>query len=275
MASPSRLAARALRRALLSAPMALALLPAGPLHGAQLGADGVLEFKFCIEENPYPPMILRDRDGAIPILLKMAAREAGVRVVFHRAPFVRCLAETRAGANDGYPAVAATIEGRAAFVFPGAPGEPDPARAIARGRLLVYRRVGTAVDWDGKQFHGLARAVLHDRGALLAGQRLAALGVRVDNSASNTEANLDKLLAGRGDASVAIELAASPLLAQARYQGKIEALPLPFYTDDYYLGIAPAVYARHKPQVEALWQAISRLRHTPEYAAAIRDLPTR
>jgi len=260
---------------------AIRLLPlawlafAAAAHAVTLGADGVPEFSLCIEENPYPPLIYADRDGAIPILVKMAAREAGVRVSFHRAPYLRCLAQVRSGQADGYPSTVFGIAGAEAYVFPGHPGAPDPARATVTARQLVYRRSGAPVDWNGKQFSGLARPVLHDRSGLLVAKRLQALGVAADASAKNTEANLAKLLAGRGDVVVGFETAGTPLLAQPRFAGKVEALPIPFFVEDYYLGIGHGVYARYRDKVEAMWQAIARLKASPEYAAAVRGLPPR
>lgn len=256
----------------LTAAVMCATVPAG---AAVVAPDGVLELRLCIEENPFPPLIYADRDGAIPILVRMAAQEAGLRVRFHRAPYLRCLAEVRAGQADGYPSTTPAIDGADAYVFPGHPGPPDPARATVTARVLVYRRVGAPVGWDGKVFSGLARPVLHDRSGLLVAQRLHALGVAADSSAKNAEANLSKLLAGRGDAVVTFETAATRLLSAPQFAGKVEALPQPFFVEDYYLGIAPAVHARHRERIEALWQAIARLRHAKEYAAAVQGLPPR
>lgn len=262
------------RRALC---VALACLLAAPpaAQAATVGADGVTELQLCIEENPFPPLIYADREGAIPILVRMAAREAGLRVSFHRAPYLRCLAEVRRGLADGYPSTLPGIEGADAFVFPGQPGAPDPARATVATRVMVYRRAGEAISWNGNAFSQLARPVLHDRSGLLVAKRLQALGVAADSSAKNAEANLAKLLAGRGDAVITFEAAAARLLAQPRFAGKVEALPQPFFVEDYYLGIAPAVYTKHRGRIEALWQAIARLRHSAEYAAAVKNLPPR
>jgi polar amino acid transport system substrate-binding protein len=248
---------------------------AGLCHAETVGADGVPELRLCIEENPYPPLIYADRDGAIPILVRMAAQEAGLRVSFHRAPYLRCLAQVRGGQSDGYPSVAHGIEGDDAYVFPGQPDAPDPERATVATAVLVYRRTGADVEWDGSAFHGLHRPVLHERSGLLVAKRLRALGVTADSRGKNAEANLAKLLAGRGDAVVTFEVAAASLLGDPRFAGKVEALPTPFFVENYYLGISPPVYTRHRDKVEAMWQAIARLRHSPEYAAAVKDLPPR
>ncbi len=253
----------------------LALAAAGPASAAVVATDGLPELRLCIEENPYPPLIYADREGAIPILVRMAAHEAGLRVTFHRAPYLRCLAEVRGGLADGYPSVAHGIEGDEAYVFPGQPGAPDPARATVSTRVLVYRRIGAKVGWDGNAFNALARPVLHERSGLLVAKRLRKLGVVADSRGKNTEANMAKLLAGRGDALVTFEVAAAPLLAEPRFAGKVEALPAPFFVENYYLGVRPDVYARYRDKVEAMWQAIARLRNSPEYAAAVKDLPPR
>jgi polar amino acid transport system substrate-binding protein len=266
----------ALACASLALCRASAAAPDAPSVSATPGtADGLPELRLCIEENPFPPLIYADRDGAIPILVRMAAHEAGLRVSFHRAPYLRCLAQVRGGLADGYPSVVHGVDGDDAYVFPGYPVAPDPARATVSTRMLVYRRSGTSVDWDGSAFSGLTRPVLHDHSGLLVAKRLRALGVLTDSSGKNAEANLGKLLAGRGDALVTFEVAAAPLLAQPRFAGKVEALPVPFFVENYYLAVRPAVYARYRDKVEAMWQALARLRNSAEYAAAVKDLPPR
>jgi polar amino acid transport system substrate-binding protein len=258
----------AVRRLLACACLAL---PAY-LAAATVDRNGVLALSLCIEENPFPPFIYTDRDGAIPILIKMAASEAGVRVAFHRAPYLRCLAEISAGQADGYPSAGVANVTRD-LVFPGQPGRPDTAHATVTTRVMVYRPSGSAVDWNGKRFSGLAGPVLHDRTTVLVAQRLQALGVAADNNAKNSEATFAKLLLGRGDLAISFEASAAPLLMQPRFAGKIEMLPAPFYVENYYLAVSRQVHARHGDKVEALWRAIARVKHSPEYAAAIRNLP--
>lgn len=258
----------ALCRLIACASLALA----ASATAATVDRNGVLTLALCIEENPFPPFIYTDRDGAIPILLKMAAREAGVKVAFHRAPYLRCLAEISAGQADGYPS-AAIANVTKELVFPGAPKAPDTAHATVTTRVMVYRPTGSPVSWDGKRFSGLTSPVLHDRTTVLVAQRLQALGVAADNNAKNSEASFSKLLLGRGAVAISFEASAAPLLAQPRFAGKIEMLPAPFYVENYYLAVSRGVHTQHRSKVEALWQAIARLKHSPEYAAATRGLP--
>lgn len=258
----------ALRRLIACASLALA----ASAPAATLDRNGVLTLSLCIEENPFPPFIFTDRDGTIPILVKMAAREAGVKVVFHRAPYLRCLAEINAGQADGYPS-AAIANVTKDLVFPGSPKAPDAEHATVTTRVMVYRPRGSTVSWDGKQFRGLTGPVLHDRTTVLVAQRLQALGVAADSNAKNSEATFSKLQLGRGAIAISFEAGAAPLMAQPRIAARIEMLPVPFYVENYYLAVNRGVFAQHRSRIEALWQAIARIKHTPEYAAAIRDLP--
>ncbi|MGB9992524.1 substrate-binding periplasmic protein [Massilia sp. SM-13] len=258
----------ALRRLIACASLALA----ASATAATVDRNGVLTLSLCIEENPFPPFIYTDRDGAIPILIKMAAREAGMKVAFHRAPYLRCLAEISSGQADGYPS-AAIANVTKDLVFPRSPKAPDAAHATVTTRVMVYRPSGSTVNWDGKQFSGLTGPVLHDRTTVLVAQRLQALGVAADNNAKNSEASFSKLLLGRGALAISFEASAAPLMAQPRYASKIEMLPVPFYVENYYLAVSRSVYAGHGAKVDALWEAIARVKHSPEYAAATRDLP--
>lgn len=230
----------------VAAPMAHAVDAAGPLL-------------LCMDEQAHPPFILADGGGTIPALLNEAGRAIGVQVDIHRAPLLRCMEEIRQGIAHGYTSGSPHPGALAEFRFPMAGGKPDASRAIARTRHAVFRRVGDAVQWDGKRFSHVQRAVLVPTGLEGMQRRLNELQMPVDLQAKRLDANFDKLLAGRGDAVVAFENDGLELLRDPRYAGRIEALPTPFFEQDYYLMVSQAYYAAQRPVADAMWQEIARI----------------
>ena len=221
------------------------------------------ELVLCLDEHPHPPYVLADGQGAVPDAVRAAAAPLGLTVRFQHAPLERCWRQMEQGLVHGYPAVAASQELRQRFVFPLQQGEPDPRRATLRLPILLYRRKGSAVQWDGHRLHGLTGRVLVPTAAPLPAERLRQLGAQVDTNAKTLAQNFEKLLAGRGDLAVGLGYDGALLLRQSRFGNSIEALPMPLMQPDYYLAIAPAYYASHAQQVHALWQALGRHReHT-------------
>lgn len=226
----------------------------------------------CLDEHPHPPHILANGDGTAPLLLRMAARQAGMSLRLYRAPTRRCLAEMRSGAVHGFAAAAPGPTVNQEFMLPRTGNAPDPARAVTTIRQLVYRRAGSAVAWDGERLTGLARPVLIGTAFVSIADRLRQLGADVDDHASVPAQNLEKLLAGRGDALVAIDTDMEQLLRQPRYAGTVEALPAPFAENHHYLIVTPAYYQANQAAVEALWDAIGTVRVSAAYAAAAARL---
>lgn len=61
-------------------------------------------------------------------------------------------------------------------------------------------------------------------------------------------------------------------LAEPEFSGKIEELPTPFTEAHYFLSFSKKYYETNTAQVENLWTAISKMKSTPAYLAAIKGL---
>lgn len=222
----------------------------------------------CIDEQPHPPYILANAQGMAPLLIRMAAVQAGLAVEFHTAPLLRCLEQVKLGVSHGYPAGSVMAAQSLGFVVPRLAGKPDPARATLTARMTIFRRKGETIGWDGRGFQNLRQPVLIPTGSVMMRERLGRLNVAVDDQAKLVEQNFLKLLAGRGDLVIGFENDGMALLEQARFADKIEALPLPFTEEHYYLMVSEAYYLANREQIEALWSAIARVRNSPAYRAA-------
>ncbi len=244
----------------------LSLALALTFHCAQAQA---LTLRLCVNQVAQAPHTTPDGDGIADRLIKKAAAEIGLAIAYHTAPASRCREELRHDVADAYPTVPYTPSLVTFISFPMQEGGPDPARAVVTVRNLLFRRVGTQVDWDGKRFSHLSSNVLVLFGASLMQDRLRGMDVPFDASGKTARANFDKLLAGRGDLVAGLDAGAG-LLALPEYAGRIELLPVAFSNEAYYLGLSRHFVALHPDVAERLWDAIARIRRTPAFEAEAR-----
>jgi len=215
--------------------------------------------RMCVDSHPHPPFIMPDGGGSAGRLIAAAARQAGFELEIYQASIARCRAEIGLNLAHGYPTTPYLAELLPIVDFPMRGGAPDPARATMRSRIMLFRRSGAGVTWDGVRLGGLARPVLVPSGSLMIPPFLKALGAPMDVSGQSMAINFVKLMAGRSDSLAGLEDEGERLLRDPRFAGKIEVLPLPLFEQTYYFAISRDFRARHGPAVEAMWDAIGRL----------------
>lgn len=228
------------------------------------------EFHICVDANDWSPYSYADHEGTLQVLVRMAAQVQGDRVRFTALPWRRCEAQAERGAVDAILGVPPA--GLARFAYPKAGGQPDPLRSIATTDLVLLRRADSAVAWDGRDLTGLRQRVVFVQGYEEIRFRLAELGIPGAEDYRNDEQNVKAMIAGRADVMATYADEARRLIADPRFTGRIEILAPPLGRYDYYLAFAPATYAIAAPEVERLWDGIVRLRDTPEYRDAIKDM---
>ncbi len=251
--------------------LALLMLPL-VAHGSDL--------RLCTDDKSHMPFMTPQGGGLAGMLIQMAAKEVGVQVEFHAAPTTRCREEIRVGVAHGFPTAPYTPALEPFMAFPMKNGKPDAERAVMTARAVVFRLKASPAHWDGTQFSHVSKPVLIPFGAVLLVDRLKAMEVPADDKGKTLEANLIKLLAGRGEVAIGSETSGLALLATPQFQGKIEMLPIAFTEEPYYLGLNRQFYEANTEQMEALWTAVGRIRKTPAYlkqsekafAQAARDL---
>jgi len=221
----------------------------------------------CTDEIGRMPLFGPDGNGSADLLIQRASRELGVRLAYLPAPTARCQRELRSQQVDGYPATPYTPTVTSLLVFPTRAGRPDASRAVGSARTMVYRRVGSAVGWDGRRFTGLRTAVIVPAGSVMLLDRIAAMKLPVDAGAKTLDAGFAKLLRGRADVVLGWEGVAAPLLARPPFAGELEALPQPFADEHYHLTFTHQFYRDNKQLAERLWQVIARLRREQERGA--------
>ncbi|NHZ42983.1 hypothetical protein [Massilia aquatica] len=180
---------------------------------------------------------------------------------------VRCREEIRAGVADGFPTAPYTPSLTSFMSFPMHGAAPDNTRAVMLARAMVFRRKGSALDWDGKQFSHRNLPVLVPFGAVLLLDRLQAMGVPHDDKGKTLDLIFAKLAAQRGDAAIGAEYSGIAHLTEPRFATQLEMLPVPFSEEPYFLGVASDYHSAHPAAVERLWDAIGRIGKSAAYRA--------
>ncbi len=220
------------------------------------------KLRVCTDVHPHAPYLMPDGSGSAGRLVAAGARAAGFELEFYSAPLARCRAEAELNVVHGFPMTPYLPNVLPYVRYPMRKGQPDAARATLRARIMLYQRSGGAVTWNGRRIGGLVRPVLVPSGSLAMIDVLRKAGAPMDEQGRSLQANLSKLLAGRGDAAVGVWDEGERLLALPEFAGKIEMLPLPVFEQAYFLIVTKAFYAENGPAVETMWNTIGRLNQT-------------
>jgi polar amino acid transport system substrate-binding protein len=214
----------------------------------------------CTDVRNHPPLLMADGSGSVGVMVVAAAREAGLEIAFHAMPIARCRAGFNENTIQSYPLTPFSPELVGQGQYPEHHGKLDRSRSTAGGRLMVYRRIGEKVDWDGSRFSGLVKPVLIPAGSVVIRDRVREAGAPIDSNGSSFATNFEKLLAGRGDVAIGFEHEGTLLLERPSFSGKIEVLPVPLSDELFYMIVHKDFYHAHQVQVEAMWDAIGRMR---------------
>lgn len=190
-------------------------------------------------------------------LIRLAAQDLGIEVVFERLPNKRVLLALQNGTIDGAFIFSHNAE-RAAFAsYPMKHGQPDPARRVARLSYYVYQLKNVAACWDGQQFSALTAPVGANAGYSVVGD-LKKMGIEVEE-AKNTDQNFNKLRLGRLAAVAAQDVMTDGWLLKNK-AADIEKLPQPLVSKDYFLIFGQRYAKEHADLVEKLWDRIATTR---------------
>lgn len=219
-------------------------------------ADAPQHFRFCSADISHPPYTNAQGTGYFQLLLRHAAQSAGVDIEWQVAPRKRCLQMLKHGDTDGVFA-GYSHELAAYGAYPMANGAPDPDKALGTVPLWIFRRTGSALDWDGKRFLNLGTGKI----GIPAGSanmiiKLQRHGADHDDGGKTLEQNLEKLALGRLAGVVSHRSAAEALIGR-RFAGQLEAIPIEFERETFYLAVNKTFHASRPTLMKAYWQAIA------------------
>lgn len=229
----------------------------------------------CVDANAWAPYTYPSRDGTLQVLAKMTAIQLGDSISIVALPWVRCQKSVESGALQGMIATSDTDYALRTFALPrlrDAGATLDTSRAMGSGTILLLRRVGSDVHWDGKHLSGQQGPVLYVFGYSDVRRHLQAIGVASDGGASDNEQNARKILAGRAEVMAIYLGDAASLMARPEFAGKLEPLAPPLGDSEYYLAFNLQYYAAHRDMIEQFWDELRTVRHSPNYRLAIENI---
>ena len=247
-------------------PFALRSITLAVILAAAQARAWCAPLSFCYEDIPQAPWTMPDGTGLNIELLKRAAKITGDHVNFVPRPWKRCEEETRTGVMDAMVGPSDNPRRRVYSVPPRkADGTQDPERAMYRDRVDVYLRADSGASWDGKTLVNPRKLVVAQRGYYVV-DMLQAMGEKVIDTPKSAEEGLRLLAAGSADVAVLMGRDAENLLHDdPRYQGRVVLAKEPFATFDFHLMAGRKSYDKDPRRFEAIWNAIAKVRATPDY----------
>lgn len=245
----------------------LCLLPAGVL--AERAETP--ELTLCYEDQDSYPWVMTDGTGLNLELLGLVAQALPLRFSYVPVPWRRCLAGLEQGAYDGAFAASFKSERLRLGRYPldGA-GRLDPSKRLHTSSYALYRRKGSAVGWDGRQFQRLSGRVGSLSGFSIV-DFLHGQGVAVDETSRDPLALLQMLEHGRIEAAALQSLRADFVLqANPQLMARIEKIEVPLEEKAYYLMLSNALLASDPALAEAIWREIEHWRESAAYRERVQ-----
>lgn len=227
-------------------------------------ADKPTRMRICAMDVDFPPFGKVDGTGHMQYMVNQAAKGFNLKLERHVAPRRRCLEEIKSGMSDAMASAYSPQRAETA-VFPMIGGTIDASRALGVMTYYIYRRTGTAIDWDGRRFKELGDGrVGVQSGFIFLTDRLTQLGVPYDDGAKALEPTLFKLAAGRVEGVVGMMEEADHLIA-TRFPGQMERTGRVFEQTPVYLMVSRQFYSQNPKLVERYWLALRNFRLTDDY----------
>ncbi|MFG6490398.1 hypothetical protein ACG04R_27265 [Roseateles sp. BYS78W] len=209
-----------------------------------------VKLRLCVSDQPFAPYTNPDGSGLFQQRALAAAKGVDVSIEQYAAPRARCLQDSRQGRADALIGVFSP-DRLGWLAYPMRDGQPLAEQGVGSIQVMVFRRVGSPVAWDGAQLTGLGGQPLGLRFGFAYGARQERLGVPLDDRAMSSEQLIAKLVKGRVGAILLTD-EALPQVARLP-PGQIEALPRLYDTLALYLIVTRDFEQRHAELVHRLW----------------------
>lgn len=220
-----------------------------------IAAAAPVRVRLCVSDQPPSPTA-PGAGGLYQQRVMAAAHGVDVAIEPYEAPRARCLQDSRQGRADAVIGVFAP-DRLEWLAYPMRDGRPMAEQGVGVIRVVVYRRTGSRVEWDGQRLTGLDSQPLGVRYGYFYGTGLEALGVPVDDRAMSSEQLINKLVRGRVGAALFTDEAIGQLSRLP--PGQIEALPRLYDTLPVFLIVGREFERRHSALVQRLWSNLAAL----------------
>lgn len=238
-----------------------AVLSIAPAHADERPGS----VKLCFGENYFYPWHQGNGDGLNFVLLDRVSAKLGIKFSYVALPWKRCLRNMLSGEVDGVFAASFKPDRLEAGVYPTMEGgKPDAGKRLMMEGYHLFKLKGSALDWDGKQFHNLSGPIATPLGYAIVDQ-LKASAVNVDEVPGETEAVFEKVVRGRAQAVAMITQVGEKIIQMNRFRGKFEKVPTALVEKPYYLMLSHQLYDAHPGLASEIWDAIAAVRESAGY----------
>ena len=231
------------------------------------------EMTFCYENQNYLPFIkhspeqgvvegkvVEGKNGALPDLVIKATQKLGIRAVFVRKPWKRCIVLLRAGEVDGIFAAIWQPDRDKWGVFPKAANHPDIRYRIWQVNYSIYSHRNSGLTWDGSTFSGVLNGISAPLGYVAEG-KLRQLGVKSRSSYLPSE-GLRLVAKNRLDAYVLESTIGDYLVSSEGLGTLVRSLPAPLFSADWYLPLSHQLVKKYPDISVRFWKALADARQT-------------
>ncbi|MBB5204560.1 polar amino acid transport system substrate-binding protein [Inhella inkyongensis] len=232
--------------------------------------------RVCLNDVGHPPWRDSDaqgkakRSGLDFVFLKLLGERSGVRIDVDLLPWKRCLADVKSGNQDAILGISYLLEREELGHYPQLSGQPDPSLAVRFDRYAWYAAADSGIHWDGKILHGVTAETLVGvpSGYSIAVQ-VKQLGLKVDDAARTSQANLEKLARGRVQLAALQAREADQLLAMSpKLAQQVRRLEPLFQDRAYYMLFSRLFVARSQRPLPLWWREVVAVRDSAEYRRA-------
>jgi polar amino acid transport system substrate-binding protein len=224
----------------------------------------------CHEDQDTFPWLLTDGRGLNLQLLRQVEHALPVRFRFVAVPWKRCLAGLAQGQYDGAFAASFQPERLAHGHYPlNEAGQPDVRRRLHTAGYALYRRKGSAVDWNGAAFEHVQGAIGSLSGFSIAGF-MRGRGITVDETSRDPLILLQRVQRQRL-AAAALQTSRGDfvLITHPELAAHIERVERPLEEKAYYLMLSTAYVEQSPTMAERIWTEIEHQRESAAYQQAV------
>lgn len=222
------------------------------------GGNLATSFTACVDDRPWFPYTnpnLRN-PGIMQVLTDSVADDLGVTVEVVALPWKRCLESLRSGKIDAMIGGADLPFTRELAVFPKHGSEADTNRSLGTARIMLVKRSGSDVDWNGKEFINLLKPVAVAMGTQMMITAVETASGISDQGGKTDDQNLRKLIQNRVDLMAGYEYDLKDLIEKS-YPGVVTVIPQPLVETHYYLAFSKQFYSRNSQLAEVFWNRIA------------------
>lgn len=195
----------------------------------------------------------------VEMLNMLPARIPGLKIVYSRKPWARCLGELGTNAVDAVFASSFKPERLKIGVYPMNNDKPDRNFRIDTKTYSLYKRRDSPVGWDGSRLDGVTLEIAAMRGYAVVDdlKKLNVAVYEVDRSEYAFRMMLSKRLDGFAQLTEVGDYTLGKYPEFARAIVKVEP---PLVVKDYYLQFSLAFQAKYPELTQTIWKNLAEIR---------------